>query len=133
MTTTDNTANSPLNRAIKPAHIEKITTLCGADSLFEGRFVSENPETGLRLDGKFKGTIEFKKGGVVHIGPDAVILEGSITADYVLIEGKVSGKILARKILEITGTATINGGCEYAEAMVVHPYAKIKGSTDYIG
>lgn len=122
-----------VSRIINDTHIDKITTLCGADALFEGKFTSENPEAGFRLDGNLKGSIEFTKGGIIHIGPDAVVFEGVITADYILIEGKVKAKIVARKILEITGTATVQGEAEYAEALDVHPFAKIKGSVNYTG
>jgi cytoskeletal protein CcmA (bactofilin family) len=57
----------------------------------------------------------------------------SIEADYVFIEGKVKGSVIARKSLEITGSATVIGDAMYDAMLDVHPRARIRGKLEYRG
>jgi cytoskeletal protein CcmA (bactofilin family) len=57
----------------------------------------------------------------------------TIEADHVLLEGKVRGTIIARKTLEITGSATLQGDAQYDAMIDVHPRARIRGKVEYRG
>ncbi|MCU0955853.1 MAG: polymer-forming cytoskeletal protein [Hydrogenophaga sp.] len=54
-------------------------------------------------------------------------------ADYVFIEGKVIGTVIARKALEITGSATLIGDASYDELIDMHPRARVRGKIEYRG
>ena len=41
--------------------------------------------------------------------------------------------MIARKALEITGSATLLGDAAYDEVMDVHPRAKLRGKVEYRG
>jgi len=85
------------------------------------------------VDGKLIGNIVFDQGGAVHIGTTGVVENTTIEADYVFIEGKVKGSIVARKALEITGSATLIGDAAYDVLVDVHPRARIRGKLEYRG
>jgi cytoskeletal protein CcmA (bactofilin family) len=100
--------------------------------VFDGSFQSSK-DLGIKVDGKLIGNIVFEQGGAVHIGPTGVVENTSIEADYVFIEGKVKGSIVARKSLEITGSATVIGDASYDALVDIHPRARIRGKLEYRG
>jgi cytoskeletal protein CcmA (bactofilin family) len=51
----------------------------------------------------------------------------------VLIEGTVRGSVVARKTLEITGSATVLGDLAYDAQMDIHPRAKLRGKVEFRG
>ena len=61
--------------------------------------------------------------------PGRVVIE----ADHVFIEGKVSGSIIARKTLELSGTSTLIGDAAYDTLLDIHPRAKVRGKLEYRG
>jgi cytoskeletal protein CcmA (bactofilin family) len=125
---TDNT----IARLVPAERLKAITSLIGEGAVFEGGFHSSK-DLGLKVDGKLNGNIVFEQGGAVHIGATGVVENTSIEADYVFIEGKVKGTIVARKSLEITGSATVIGDASYDALVDVHPRARIRGKLEYRG
>jgi cytoskeletal protein CcmA (bactofilin family) len=67
------------------------------------------------------------------VGATGVIESTRIEADYVFIEGKIVGAVIARKALEITGSATVIGDASYDEMIDMHPRARVRGKIEYRG
>jgi cytoskeletal protein CcmA (bactofilin family) len=128
---TDNTINNT-PRLIPVERLKAISSLIGEGAVFDGGFQSSK-DLGIKVDGKLIGNIVFEQGGAVHIGPTGVVENTSIEADYVFIEGKVKGSIVARKSLEITGSATVIGDASYDALVDIHPRARIRGKLEYRG
>lgn len=119
-------------RLVPAERLNAISSLIGEGAVFEGSFQSSK-DLGIKVDGKLVGNIVFEQGGAIHIGPTGVVENTSIEADYVFIEGKVKGTIVARKSLEITGSATVIGDAMYDAMVDVHPRARIRGKLEYRG
>jgi cytoskeletal protein CcmA (bactofilin family) len=127
------TETSPLSPRLVPvAALNAISSLIAEGAVFEGAFTAKK-DLGLRIDGTLKGSIHIANGGTVHIGPTGWVEDTVIEADHVLIEGKVRGKVVARKTLEITGSATLVGDAAYDVLLDVHPRARIKGMVEFRG
>jgi cytoskeletal protein CcmA (bactofilin family) len=124
------TNNAP--RLVPAERLNAITSLIGEGAVFDGGFHSSK-DLGIKVDGKLIGNIVFDQGGAVHIGATGVVENTSIEADYVFIEGKVKGSIVARKSLEITGSATVIGDAAYDALVDIHPRARIRGKLEYRG
>ena len=119
-------------RLVPADRLKAISSLIGEGAVFDGSFQSSK-DLGIKVDGKLIGNIVFEQGGAVHIGATGVVENTSIEADYVFIEGKVKGSIVARKSLEITGSATVIGDASYDALVDVHPRARIRGKLEYRG
>ena len=119
-------------RLVTAERLKAISSLIGEGAVFDGSFQSSK-DLGIKVDGKLIGNIVFDQGGAVHIGATGVVENTSIEADYVFIEGKVKGSIVARKSLEITGSATVIGDASYDALVDVHPRARIRGKLEYRG
>jgi cytoskeletal protein CcmA (bactofilin family) len=124
--------NANLARLVPAERLKAISSLIGEGAVFDGGFHSTK-DLGIKVDGKLLGNIVFEQGGAVHIGPTGVVENTSIEADYVFIEGKVKGSIVARKSLEITGSATVIGDAAYDALVDIHPRARIRGKLEYRG
>jgi cytoskeletal protein CcmA (bactofilin family) len=131
MTTPDSSLNNTA-RLVPAERLKAISSLIGEGAVFDGSFQSSK-DLGIKVDGKLIGNIVFEHGGAVHIGATGVVENTSIEADYVFIEGKVKGTIVARKSLEITGSATVIGDASYDALVDVHPRARIRGKLEYRG
>ncbi len=125
-------SNHSIARLVPAERLNAISSLLGEGAVFEGSFQSSK-DLGIKIDGKLSGNIVFEQGGAIHIGPTGVVENTSIEADYVFIEGKVKGTIVARKSLEITGSATVIGDAMYDAMVDVHPRARIRGKLEYRG
>jgi cytoskeletal protein CcmA (bactofilin family) len=119
-------------RLVPADRLKAISSLIGEGAVFDGGFHSSK-DLGIKVDGKLIGNIVFEQGGAVHIGATGVVENTSIEADYVFIEGKVKGSIVARKSLEITGSATVIGDASYDALVDIHPRARIRGKLEYRG
>jgi cytoskeletal protein CcmA (bactofilin family) len=125
-------SDNTIARLVPAERLKAITSLIGEGAVFEGNFQSSK-DLGIKVDGKLLGNIVFDQGGAVHIGATGVVENTSIEADYVFIEGKVKGSVIARKSLEITGSATVIGDAMYDAMLDVHPRARIRGKLEYRG
>ncbi|MFZ2990893.1 bactofilin family protein, partial [Ideonella sp.] len=114
------------------ASLNAISSLIAEGALFEGAF-SARQDLGLRIDGALKGNVTVAAGGTVHIGPTGLVEDTTIEADHILIEGKVRGTVIARKTLEITGSATLLGDVLYDALIDVHPRARLRGKIEFRG
>jgi cytoskeletal protein CcmA (bactofilin family) len=83
---------------------DAVSTFLGHGAAFEGTLEFKGA---VRLDGELKGKIS-SVGGTAIIGDKAVI-EAEICVDTVIIKGRVSGSIDARKRIEAFPPAHITG------------------------
>ncbi len=125
-------SDTTMPRLVPVERLKAISSLIGEGALFEGGFKSSK-DLGIKVDGKMIGNIIFEQGGAIHIGATGIVENTTIEADYVFIEGKVKGIIVARKSLEITGSATVIGDATYDALLDVHPRARIRGKLEYRG
>lgn len=119
-------------RLVPAERLGAITSLIAEGSVFEGHFHASRDQ-GIKIDGVLKGNITFENGGTLHVGATGVIENTRLEADYVFIEGKVTGSVIARKALEIGGSATLLGDASYDELMDIHPRARVRGKIEYRG
>lgn len=119
-------------RLVPAEQLNAISSLIAEGALFEGTF-SAKVDLGLKVDGLLKGDIRLEAGGTVHVGATGSVEASTIEADHVLIEGKVRGTVIARKTLEITGSATLLGDALYDALLDVHPRARLRGKIEYRG
>jgi cytoskeletal protein CcmA (bactofilin family) len=103
--------NNPASTRLVPAErLTAITSLIAEGAVFDGNFHTTRDQ-----------------------GATGVIENTRLEADYVFIEGKVIGTVIARKALEITGSATLIGDASYDEMIDMHPRARVRGKIEYRG
>lgn len=119
-------------RLVPAEQLNAISSLVAEGAQFEGTF-SAKVDLGLKVDGLLKGDIRLETGGTVHVGATGRVEGSTIEADHVLIEGQVRGTVIARKTLEITGSATLLGDALYDALLDVHPRARLRGKIEYRG
>ena len=61
-----------------------------------------------QVDGELKGSIKLT--GSVHVGPTGIV-EADVEADNIVIQGQITGNVLARKQLQIQATGKLLGDC----------------------
>ena len=121
-----------VTRLVPVERLSAIGSLIAEGALFEGNF-NTALDQGIKIDGQLTGNVTFSNGGTVHIGATGVITNTRLEADYIFIEGKVVGEVVARKALEIAGSATLLGDATYDELIDVHPRARVRGKVEYRG
>src|SRR5262249_41401946 len=84
---------------------------------------------GLRGDGEVFGDIKAspEENGSLLVISEAAVVQGSIEADHVIINGTVRGPVHARELLELQPKAKIEGDVAYV-ALEMHQGATICGS-----
>jgi cytoskeletal protein CcmA (bactofilin family) len=125
--------NEPATTRLVPVErLTAITSLVAEGAVFDGSFHTPRDQ-GIKVDGRLNGNITFETGGTVHVGATGLIENTRIEADYIFIEGKVVGQVVARKALEISSSATLVGDASYDELMDMHPRARVRGKIEYRG
>lgn len=124
--------NPSATRLVPVERLTAITSLIAEGAVFEGNFHTTSDQ-GIKVDGRLQGNITFETGGTLHVGATGVIENTRLEADYVFIEGKVVGTVIARKALEITGSATLIGDASYDDLIDMHPRARVRGKIEYRG
>lgn len=120
-------------RSIESEKLASILSRIAADVTMKGDLVSESPDAGFALSGNFDGKIHFSRGGIVHIAKGATFTGGEIHADYVLIEGVVNASVHARRCVEITASAVVQGAITYDAELDIHKNARIRGDLTFTG
>ena len=82
----------------------------------------------LRVEGHFKGTI--KVAGDFVIGQSGVV-EADVEADNIVIQGQVTGNVLARQQLEIQSSGQLLGDCK-AKSIDIREGAIFEGRSNMI-
>lgn len=62
----------------------------------------------LQVDGQFKGSVKIE--GDIFVGPTGII-EADVEADNVVVQGQITGNVLARKQLQIQSSGKLLGDC----------------------
>lgn len=125
-------SNNPTTRLVPIERLSAITSLIAEGAVFEGNFHTA-VDQGIKIDGLLTGNVTFSNGGTLHVGATGVVENTRLEADYIFIEGKVIGTVIARKALEIAGSATLLGDASYDELIDVHPRARVRGKIEYRG
>ena len=82
---------------------EALSSIIGADAVLEGSFTLDGS---LRVDGTFNGVLIC--GGAVSIGKHGRVT-GDIEADEVILGGRVSGTVIARRRVVLEGSSMLEG------------------------
>jgi cytoskeletal protein CcmA (bactofilin family) len=101
-----------------------IKSLVAQGSRIEGGFLFSE---GLRVDGEMVGDIsaDTKSPSLLVISETAVVT-GTVRADHVIINGRVTGPVHASELLELQPKACITGDVTY-KALEMHQGATIAG------
>lgn len=116
-------------RMIESAVMAKTTTVVPSGAALDGTMTAKE-DLAIRIDGEFKGKLDIEAGGAIHIGPGAVVECDKMVADFIYVEGRVKGSLHARKGLELSAGARINGKICYEGDMDMHPGARVRGEID---
>lgn len=122
-----NQRSSEVNRlfgkknANEPVNIEKIDTLIGKDTVFQGNITATGT---IRIDGEFKG--ELKAKGDLVIG-DTGKVEANIEARNVLIAGYLKGNIHASGRVDLAPSAKLYGDMK-VKNLIIEEGALFKGN-----
>ena len=82
----------------------------------------------LRVEGHFKGTIKVV--GDIHVGQSGVV-EADVEADNIVIQGQVTGNVLARQQLEIQSSGQLLGDCK-AKSIDIREGALFEGRSSML-
>ena len=82
------------------------TSLLSKKVKFEGDIQGEE---NLRVEGHFKGTIKVV--GDFLVGQSGVV-EAEVEAENIVIQGQITGNVMARKQLEIQSSGQLLGDCQ---------------------
>lgn len=87
------------------------------NTLVEGTTAEGNINTNsdLRIDGTVNGTVNC--GGKLIVGPSGNV-DGDITSQNAVIEGKVHGNIIIHDILDVRETASVSGEIKTGKLLV---------------
>lgn len=83
---------------------------------------------GLRLDGQVRGKVlaSVDRPSILVISEHAVV-EGSVAADHIIVNGRINGPVLARQMLELQPKARITGDVTY-QNLEMHTGAIVHGT-----
>jgi len=84
-------------------HLDKLPMTVGREAVHVGLFAGRDNYV---VHGQVRGDSDVE--GAIMIGPDGLWV-GNITADVVVVKGRVEGNILARFKLELRPSARIKG------------------------
>ena len=82
----------------------------------------------LRVEGHFKGTIKVV--GDIFIGQSGVV-EADVEADNIVVQGKITGNVLARQQLEIQSSGQLLGDCK-AKSIDIREGALFEGRSSML-
>lgn len=121
-----NTTTQAAARLIQPSNLSTQINVLPKSAVMKGDMqATEN--LSIRLDGEYEGKISLQNDGTVHIACDANVTTGMVVADFIYVEGTVKGDLHARKAIELSPTARVQGSVRYEKDMDIHPGARISG------
>jgi len=107
--------------AAEPVNYEKMDTLVGKDTVFQGNIVASGT---IRIDGEFKGEIKVK--GDLVVGDNGKV-EAMIEARNVLVGGYLKGNINASGRVDLAPSAKLFGDMR-VKNLVIEEGALFKGN-----
>ncbi len=107
-----------------------IKSLIAEGTLIEGHLKFSE---GLRIDGRVVGDITANsEAHSLLVVSETAHITGSLTADHVIINGRVDGPVFANELLELQPKAQIHGDVSY-KALEMHQGAMISGQLQPMG
>ena len=82
----------------------------------------------LRVEGHFKGTIKVV--GDIFVGQSGIV-EADVEADNIVIQGQITGNVLARQQLEIQSSGQLLGDCQ-AKSIDIREGALFEGRSSML-
>ena len=113
-------------RLISGNQVEAATNFVPVGARLKGDLEAD-ADIAVRIEGEFNGRIDMKVNGLVHVAATAKVETELLVADWIVIEGSVSGVIQARKGLELCKSAKVKGTIRYDADLDFHPGARING------
>ena len=115
---------SPLERRKSPPPQKRIDSLIGAGTVVQGNVMFSG---GLRIDGAVDGKVTTASNapGTLVISEHARV-DGEVKVSHVVINGSVSGPVIANDYLELQAKARVNGDVVY-RALEMHVGAVVHG------
>jgi len=107
------------------------STAGGTTSLLSREVIIEGDIQGnenLQIEGKLKGSI--KLAGDIYVGQTGVV-DANVEADNVVILGRISGNVTARKQLQIQSSGKLMGDCT-AQSIDIREGALFEGRSKMI-
>jgi len=89
----------------------------------QGSLVFQEP-VALRINGRFEGSLETR--GSLTVGERAVV-QADITGEQITIEGRVTGKVVAKQSLKLVPPAVLTGEI-WTPVLQVEPGARLEGA-----
>lgn len=111
-----------LGRSKEKASVSELRWLDVSASM-QGSLVFQEP-VALRINGRFEGSLETR--GNLMIGERAVI-QADITGEEITIEGRVTGKVVAKQSLRLIPPAVLTGEI-WTPVLQVEPGARLEGA-----
>jgi cytoskeletal protein CcmA (bactofilin family) len=96
----------------------------GKSVVFKGELTSSEDMT---IDGRVEGTIDVRDHALT-IGPDADI-RANVTARVVKITGKVAGTVIAKDVVDLSETASVEGDI-FSPRLAIAEGATLQGRVD---
>ncbi len=96
------------SKEVDRPELTNIDTFIGPDVVFEGTLKSNN-NVCICIDGFLKGNVETK-GGVIVTKSGS--LEADVSAEFIVVNGRITGNVIARQQLDIGDTGKITGNVE---------------------
>lgn len=83
---------------------------------------------GLRLDGQVRGRLSAsqERPSILVVSEQAVV-DGAVSADHIIVNGRITGPVHARQMLELQPKARINGDVTYRN-LEMHMGAVVHGT-----
>jgi cytoskeletal protein CcmA (bactofilin family) len=104
---------APMRSSEAPINEEAVQAHLGKGSRIEGRLTFEGS---VKIDGQVEGEIQAQD--AVIIG-DSAVISAQIIAEVVVVKGKVTGDITARKRVELRAPGRLNGNI-ITPSLVIH-------------
>ena len=123
MNTTTKPATHPEPRLFPLQALMRQVKVLPATASMKGDMVAAE-EVSISLDGKYEGKIELAV-GTIHIAAGSKVTTELCIADYIYIEGSVSGKLHARKGIEFGPKSRASGVIQYDGDINIHTGARI--------
>ena len=101
-----------------------IKSLIASGTMLHGNMVFAE---GLRIDGTVVGNVTAAEGvPSLLVVSETAHITGEVQADHIIVNGRVSGPVLARELLELQPKARVEGDVTY-KALEMHQGATIAG------
>ena len=104
----------------KPSY-DKPATVIGEDTVLSASKLESG--SSVQINGRFNGDIDVKASLVIG---NSGIVDGNVTASFILVAGRIEGNVEANQQIHITKTGSVKGDITY-QSIVIDEGAGIEG------